>query len=112
MTPSNLYRPKLVSRRDRLAAFRAADWLSLGAAPTFAFMAALTGMLGRGAHEMVCSAASHTSTLSGMVPMYELMSVFHFAPWIKLVSRWRNGARATGLTHAGGTQRPIGGTTV
>jgi hypothetical protein len=102
MTPSTLYLPKVVSRGDRLAALRAADWLSLGAAPIFAFMAALTGILGGGAHEMLCSAASHTSALSGMVPMYVLMSTFHFASWLKLISRWRSGARAAGLTHEDG----------
>jgi hypothetical protein len=91
MTPSPHYLPKVVSRDDRLAALRAADWLSLGAAPTFAFMAALTGIVGGGTHEMFCSAASHTSPLSGMGPMYVLMSAFHFAPWLKLISRWRRG---------------------
>jgi hypothetical protein len=86
MTPSTVSAPEVVSRSDRLAPLRAADWLSLGAAPTFAFMAALTGALG--AHEMVCSAASLTSALCGMVPMYVLMSAFHFAPWLKLISHW------------------------
>src|SRR6185437_9989982 len=61
---------------------RAADWLSLGAAPIFAAMATLTSILGRGAPEVLCSAMSHTSALSGMVPMYLLMSIFHVAPWL------------------------------
>jgi hypothetical protein len=51
----------------------AADWLSLGAAPTFALMAAL------------CSAGSHACALEGMVPMYVLMSLFHTAPWWRRV---------------------------
>jgi hypothetical protein len=101
MTPGNLYLPKSVSRRDRLAALCASDWLSLAAAPTFAFMAALTGIPGIGAHEMLCSAASHMSALTGMVPMYVLMSVFHFTPWLKLISHWQNGLRAAGLTREG-----------
>jgi hypothetical protein len=33
-------------------------WLSLAATPTFAFMAALTAILGGGGHEMLCSAAT------------------------------------------------------
>jgi hypothetical protein len=107
IAPSTLYLPKAVSRGDKPAALRAADWLSLGAAPTFAVMAALTGILGGGAHEMLCSAASHRSALSGMVPMYVLMSAFHFAAWLKLFSRWRSGARAAVLTHEGGMWRPF-----
>ena len=92
------------SRDDRLAARRAADWLSLGATPTFALIAALTAMLGGGVHEMSCSAASHTSALSGMVPMYLLMSAFHFAPWLKLISRRPRGAPATDLMCEGGAR--------
>jgi hypothetical protein len=69
---------------------RAKHWLALAAAPSFAFMAALTGVLGSGAHETMCSAGSHSSALSGMVPMYLLMSVFHLVPWCKLMSRRRN----------------------
>jgi len=100
-----LYLPKPASRDYRLAARRAVDWLSFGAAPTFAFMAALTAVLGGGVHEMSCSAGSHTSALSGMVPMYVLMSACHFAPWLKLISRRRSGARAAELTHEGGILR-------
>jgi hypothetical protein len=75
------------------AAFGAADWLSLAAAPTFAVMALLTGVLGGGPQDMLCSAAQEASPLGGMVPMYLLMSVFHSAPWLKLVSSRRSGAR-------------------
>jgi len=89
MMPGILYAPKTASRDDGPAAFRAPDWLSLAATPTFAVMAALTGIFGGGADEMLCSAASHMSGLSGMVPMYVLMSAFHLAPWLKVVSRWR-----------------------
>jgi hypothetical protein len=96
-----LYWHNAVSRDDRLAALRMADWLSLGAAPTFAFMATITSILGGGPHEILCSAASHSSVLSGMVPMYVLMSAFHSAPWLELISRWRSGARAPGITHEG-----------
>jgi hypothetical protein len=63
----------------------AVRWLSLAAAPTFAIMALLTGVLGGGAPDVLCSAAHDASVLSGMVPMYVLMSVFHVAPWLKLI---------------------------
>jgi hypothetical protein len=78
--------------RRNAAALGAADWLSLAAAPTFAVMALLTGVLG-GPLDMVCSAAQGASPLSGMVPMYLLMSAFHLAPWLKLVSSRKSGAR-------------------
>jgi hypothetical protein len=69
-----------------LAAFRAADWLCLAAAPTFAVMALLTAIHGGGQMPMMCSAAPDASPLDGMVPMYLLMSAFHAAPWLKLIS--------------------------
>jgi len=67
------------------AALGLAKWLGLAATPTFAAMALLTGVLGEGPMAMLCS-AGHGSPLSGMVPMYLLMSAFHSAPWLKLVS--------------------------
>ena len=66
------------------AAIGAADWLSLAAAPTFAIMALLTGVLG-GKPDVLCAALQGASPLSGMVPMYLLMSAFHSAPWLKLI---------------------------
>jgi hypothetical protein len=75
------------------AALGAVDWLSLAAAPTFAIMALLTSVLGGGAPDMLCSAVQHASPLSGMLPMYVLMSAFHLAPWLKLISSRRSGAR-------------------
>lgn len=72
------------------AARAAADFLYLAAAPTFVFMALLTAVLGGGSRDALCSSAS---PLSGMVPMYLLMSVFHLAPWLKLISHRRSGAR-------------------
>jgi hypothetical protein len=74
------------------AALGAADWLCLAAAPTFAIMALLTGVLGGGTPDMFCSAA-RASPLSGMVPMYLLMSAFHSTPWLKLVSSTVTGHR-------------------
>ncbi|WP_225117323.1 hypothetical protein [Bradyrhizobium sp. BRP22] len=76
----------------------AADWLSLAAAPTFAIMALLTGAVS-GAPEMLCSQA--TSPFGGMVPMYALMSAFHLAPWLKLISR-RLGGEASQLDRGSG----------
>ena len=72
--------------RGNAAVRGAADWLGLAAAPTFAIMALLTGILGGGPQDMLCSAAPDMSPLSGMVPMYLLMSAFHLAPWLKLIS--------------------------
>jgi hypothetical protein len=71
------------------AAIGAADFLYLAAAPTFAIMALLTAVLGDGPTDMLCAAAHDGSPLSGMVPMYLLMSAFHSAPWLKLISSRR-----------------------
>ena len=67
---------------------RASDWLGLAAAPAFAAMALLTAAQGEQA-DMLCSAAHGSSPLSGMVPMYVLMSVFHSAPWLRLIASRR-----------------------
>jgi hypothetical protein len=75
------------------AALGAADWLCLAAAPAFLVMALLTGVPGGGQMAMTCPAAQDASPLSGMVSMYLLMSAFHSAPWLKLISRRRSGAR-------------------
>src|SRR5882724_4462692 len=72
----------------------AGDWLCLAAAPTFAVMALFTGVLGGGSSEMLCSAAREASPPSGMVAMYLLMSAFHAAPWLKLISRRRRCPRS------------------
>jgi len=60
--------------------------LYLAATPTFAVMAALTGV-SDGNAGMMCSAAHGAWPLSGMVPMYVLMSAFHSAPWLKRIFR-------------------------
>ena len=65
--------------------------LCLAATPTFAIMALMTGVLGGGPMDMLCS-AGHGSALTGMVPMYMLMSAFHSVPWLKLIARRRSGA--------------------
>ena len=63
----------------------AADWLALATAPTFAFMALITAVSG-GHANLLCGDMDGGSMLSGMVPMYALMSAFHLPPWLKLVS--------------------------
>jgi hypothetical protein len=70
------------------AVSQAAEWMGLAATPTFAVMALQTGILDGAPTEMLCSAA-HPSPLSGMIPMYLLMSVFHSSPWLKLMPRRR-----------------------
>ncbi len=60
------------SEGGNAAALGAADWLCLAAAPTFAIMALLTGVLGGGPHDMLCPAAQDASPLSGMAMMYLL----------------------------------------
>ena len=85
----------MINIMRRLEAFHLADWLSLAAAPTFALMAVVTGILDSGAHQMACSATMHMSSLTGMIPMYALMSGFHFTPWLKLISRWAKRRRGS-----------------
>lgn len=69
------------------ATLAVADWLSLAAAPTFAIMALLTATTGSA--DMICMTAPDAFPIGGMVPMYLLMSGFH----------WRHGC---GSPPAGG----------
>jgi hypothetical protein len=95
-----------IAHEERLApaARGAADWLSLAAAPTFAIMALLTGVLG-GPQDMLCTSAQDASPLSGMVPMYMLMSTFHSAPWLKLISRLHDRSRSPHATSISTSRR-------
>ena len=61
-----------------------AKWLRMAASPVCAIMALLTG-LDASPIDSLCS-HGHAS-LSGMVPMYLLMSAFHSAPWLNLLFR-------------------------
>jgi hypothetical protein len=74
--------------REAWQAMAPADWLSLAAAPIFAIMALLTGTL-EGAP--LCAAGQDALSLTGMAPMYWLMSAFHLAPWLRLISSRRSG---------------------
>jgi len=67
----------------------AAACLSFAAAPTFAIMALMTGIFAERPPDMLCSAAHGVPSLCGMTPMYLLMSAFHAAPWLKLISARR-----------------------
>jgi hypothetical protein len=78
-----------------------ADWLCFAAAPTFAIMALLTGVLGGGSREILCSAMHDASPLGGMAWMYILMSAFHSTPWLKLISSRRK-RRLRGPSYAWG----------
>lgn len=75
------------SKTGDAASRRASDWLCLGAAPTFAGTALLTGVFSAGGPKILCSAAEHASPLGGMVLMYVPMSTFHLAPRLRLISK-------------------------
>jgi hypothetical protein len=76
----------------------AADWICLAAAPTFAIMALLTGL--SNSPDMLCSAMRSAAPLGGMAPMYLLMSGFHLAPWLKLISSRRAKKRSAFRRHS------------
>ena len=80
------------NRWGNAVAHGAADWICLAAAPTFAVMAALTGAVGPGPHE-ICAATPGILPLNGMAWMYLLMSAFHVTPWLKLIARRRRDGR-------------------
>ena len=63
-------------------------WLALAAAPTFAIMAVMSAIQDIYTPGILCSAAA-ASPLTGMIPMYLLMSAFHSAPWLRLFVKRR-----------------------
>jgi hypothetical protein len=68
----------------------AAGWLSLAAAPVFAIMALASSLSGGGEMAMICPAGASPPgglSLGGMPMMYLLMSLFHSAPWLRLLAR-------------------------
>jgi hypothetical protein len=84
--------PMTGTREDWLvdAALRVAAWLKLAAAPSYGFMALFTAVFGESPQDMLCMAMHHASPLNGMIGsmawMYMLMSMFHSAPWLKLIA--------------------------
>lgn len=85
----------------------ASGCLSLAAAPTFAAMALWTG-LSSGQSDAPATIMQHASPLHAMTLMYCLMGVFHFSPWMQLISgrRCRGAKPSAGVWKAG---RPAGG---
>ena len=67
---------------ENTAPLGVADWLCLAAAPTFALMALLSCLQG-GDAALLCMGRS---PLTGMAAMYLLMSAFHLAPWLRVIS--------------------------
>ncbi len=65
------------------ARVNAADALALAASPTFALMALGTALFGGQAQDALCGSAHAAFPLSGMIPMYLLMSAFHAGPWLR-----------------------------
>jgi len=65
---------------------RTATLLSLAAAPAFALMALLSIVASDAPSALICSTAHGPSWLTGMLPMYLLMSAFHLGPWLRLRS--------------------------
>jgi hypothetical protein len=79
--------PACIARGRGRTDLSAVRLLSLAATPTFAVMALLAAVHGDGMPDMMCSATREGSLLTGMVPMYVLMSAFHLVPWLRLLSR-------------------------
>ncbi len=65
------------------AANGVSDVLCLAATPIFAVMALLSA-LGGSPMDHLCSSNTWT-WLSGMTPMYAMMSAFHSPAWLKLI---------------------------
>lgn len=61
---------------------RAAGWLALAAAPTFALMGLVVAA--DASPLTLGTAGASILPVHGMTPMYLLMSLFHLPPWLKL----------------------------
>lgn len=64
----------------------ASGWLALAAAPTFALMALVMVLAGDGHAAPLCSQGGGPPMLTGMAPMYLLMTAFHLPAWLRLTS--------------------------
>jgi len=62
------------------------QFLLLAPTPTFALLALLSAGQESSLQSLLCS-GGHGSPLTGMTAMYLLMSVFHAAPWLRMLSR-------------------------
>lgn len=67
------------------AASGVARWLGLAAAPSFAAMALAAAIVAADPAGAPCMTAPNASPLTGMTAMYLLMSLFHLAPWVRLI---------------------------
>jgi hypothetical protein len=47
-------------------------------------------VMSSGQPDILCMSMHDASPLNGMALMYALMSIFHAAPWLKLISRQRS----------------------
>jgi hypothetical protein len=47
-------------------------------------------VMSSGQPDILCMSMHDASPLNGMALMYALMSIFHAAPWLKLISRRRS----------------------
>lgn len=68
---------------------RLALGLGLAASPTFATLALLNAVQGSAATSQLC-ADMPGFPLGGMTAMYALMSLFHLAPWLRLLAGRRH----------------------
>lgn len=68
----------------------AARWLTFGASPVFLLMALLQMLRAEGVAGSLCSGSSVMPIdgipIDGMAVMYGLMSLFHAAPWFRLLA--------------------------
>jgi len=69
-----------------------ASWLALAAAPIFGAIALWSAFFGA-QPDMLCAAMQGSSPISSMTLMYLMMSVFHFSPWLRLISSQRDRSR-------------------
>lgn len=78
---------RTVPEGTQAAPLGVADWLCLAAAPTFALMALLSCLQGSDTAMLCMGGSSLTGpSLTGMPAMYLLMSAFHLAPWLRVIS--------------------------